>query len=577
MLFEGQEVSSSAEFQRILKLPRRSWKPEDLEKFTRELTQELKTPDGTMELRPIQALALHDLALQGGLFGPMRVGAGKTLTSLLAPYILEAKRPLLILPAGLVEKTERERQVLAKHWRISRNLKMMSYEMLGRVSGADTLTQYRPDVIIMDECHRVKNKRAGVTRRVSRYFETYPETKCVAISGTVMKNSLRDFAHLLRWCLKEGAPVPQHEGELIEWAEALDEKVNPLKRNKPGVLLKLCTLDDWRDTQDETQAARRGFQRRLVETAGVVATSQDDVTCSLEIGALKYEVSQETEKNFKTLRDKWETPDGWQFSEGIIAWACARQLALGFHYIWDPRPPEEWLNARREWAKFVRDILSRSRTLDTELQVSQACAQGKLQDNEYRQWRHLEPTFKPNMRAVWHDDSAIQTCAKWGKHAGIIWCDHTLFAQKLSKETGFPYYGANGLDQKGRYIEDNGKGTVIASRHANSTGRNLQNLWDKNLVTSPMGGAGEWEQLLGRTHRDGQLSDEVECAVLYGCWEHVDAWDKALLRAQSTLDTLGQSQKILLADKIFPEEREVKSWKGPRWDKNVIEKRILVA
>src|SRR5262245_65169047 len=99
-------VRATAEVARILALPRRDPSASEV---TDELTGLLRTSRGTMRLRPVQALALHDLGVYGGAFCPIGVGEGKTLITLLAPYVLEAQRPLLLLPAALIEKTERER------------------------------------------------------------------------------------------------------------------------------------------------------------------------------------------------------------------------------------------------------------------------------------------------------------------------------------------------------------------------------------------------------------------------------------------------------------------------------------
>jgi superfamily II DNA or RNA helicase len=55
-----------------------------------KLTQKLRTENGTMTLRPIQAQALSELEQCQGLFAPIRVGGGKTLISLLAPALLQA-------------------------------------------------------------------------------------------------------------------------------------------------------------------------------------------------------------------------------------------------------------------------------------------------------------------------------------------------------------------------------------------------------------------------------------------------------------------------------------------------------
>lgn len=520
-----------------------------------------------MSLRPVQALALHDIGVHGGLFGPIRVGGGKTLTTLLAAYVLEATRPILLLPAALVEKTERERRELAKHWRIPTSLRIISYEMLGRVQSAETLTYWQPDLIVADEAHRLKNKRAGVTRRVVRYMREHPETRFVAVSGTMMKHSLRDFAHLLRWSLKDGAPIPATEGETDEWADALDEKVNPLQRLEAGALARFAVPGD---TGDELSRARRGFQRRLIDTPGVVATSGEQVSCSLYVAAVTYDTNSATEANYKTLRALWETPDGWSFSEAVEMWRYARQLALGIHYIWDPRPPKEWMNARREWHAFVRETLSHSRTLDTELQVRMAVKRGALETPTLGAWEAVAPSYTPCSKALWHDSSALEVCQKWiEKGPGIVWTEHTFFAEELARRTGLAYFGDQGKDATGRPIElADPKSAVIASIAANSTGRNLQ-AWSRNLVTSPPAGADAWEQLLGRTHRDGQTADEVTVDVLFGCYEHADAWTKALAGAEAARDTLGQPQKLLLADKAFPSPEDVARFFGERWKKSL--------
>ena len=93
-----REIKRSAEFERIRSLPVRSVL--DGETLAREMTEALKTPGGTMSLRPVQALALYEIMTTGGLCAPMGVGTGKTLVFLLAPVVLGLKRALGILPAS---------------------------------------------------------------------------------------------------------------------------------------------------------------------------------------------------------------------------------------------------------------------------------------------------------------------------------------------------------------------------------------------------------------------------------------------------------------------------------------------
>lgn len=497
-----------------------------------------------------------------------------SLISLLAPLMTNPplRLPVLVVPASLVAKTEKDRQDLSKHFRIAKNLRIVSYEKLSRVDGATILETYRPDGLILDEAHRSKNMRAGVTKRLARYMAAHPETKVAAMSGTFVKKGLKDAGHIIRWALKDKAPVPSTQGELEMWADALDPGINPLRRLAPGPLLQWAEPED--QCEDDLDTARKAFRRRLISTPGVVSTAGDQVDCSLNISALYYEQKPETDALFNTLRSKYETPDGWAFSEAVLCTAYAKQLAIGFHYLLSPRPPQEWLDARRGWAKYVRGVLADSRSLDTELQVRMAVREGRLPEGiqTLDAWDKIKDTFVPNQIAQWHDDSALNACTEWMKqNKGLVWVEHTFFGLELSKRTGVPFFGAGGLTAKGESILDlesskaAGKIPVILSRAANATGRNLQ-AWSSNLITCLQPLATELEQLLGRTHRDGQQADEVTVDILCGCWEHVNSMNRAKEQARTQEDMLGANQKLLLATIDFPDKVERR---GERWQKQV--------
>lgn len=555
-------VKRTVELERILNLPRRTAKdyPKNL---AQKLTELLKTENGTQSLREIQAQALYDMGAYGGMFGPIAVGNGKSLISLLAPYVLEAERPVLILPATLLQKTENERKKYAQHWLIPKHIILYSYEMLGLVKSHDYFDQLKPDLLIFDEAHKLKNRKAARTRRVARYLKNNPNTKVVAMSGTIMRRSLKDFAHILRWCLKDNTPLPETEHELDEWAAALDEKVNEFERYEPGALFAFAPQGQ------NVNDVRRGFRKRLVETPGVVATdgSGEDVGSSLQINALQYNVEPQTEAHFYKLRTQMCTPDGWQLSEAVDVWRHAKELALGMYYKWDPRPPEDWRFARREWSAFVREVLSRSRTLDSELQVVQACDAGKLDNSKLEAWRAIRGTFTPNTVAVWCDDSALRTCLNWMKHhRGLVWTKHTLFAERLAKESGCKYYGSKGLTDTGEFIDNaDPKQSAIASIDANKEGRNLQAKWNRMLIVSPTEGPDDWEQTIGRLHRTGQQADEVIVDVLLGCREHANAFSRAMAGAQAIQETTGAEYKMLMADINWPDEEEIAGFEGARW------------
>ena len=166
-----------------------------------------------------------------------------------------------------------------------------------------------------------------------------------------MKHSIKDFSHIVRWCLKDGAPVPAEQAEVDEWAEALDDPNGQV----------LYPMDPGPLGADQTQA-RAWFRDRLLSTPGVVAYEGKDTDASLRINALVYDVNEETEQAFEHLRKTWETPTGFAFSEAIMLWKFSRELALGHWIEWDPLAPAEWLLHRRNWAHFVRETLAKRRT-----------------------------------------------------------------------------------------------------------------------------------------------------------------------------------------------------------------------
>jgi len=537
-----------------------------------------------MHLRRVQALALHDMAIEGGALLPVGVGEGKTLIFWLAAYLLDAKCVLGLLPASLIKNAEDARAILSNHWLVPTHVRLLSYDMLGRAQSEKELEHpnFQPDLIVCDEVHRLKNLRAACTRRVARYMAKKPRTAFVGMSGTIMRDSLYDFAHLAFWALKEKAPLPMVPYELDEWASALDE-LKPgapgadLRQVEPGALLKFCNAEERRN--GPRTAARLGFRRRLTETPGIVAAAGEgeDVGASILVKSHTYDVSPVTEDHFRRLRGDakdrvhypgWERPDGKMFEEGVEVWACARQLALGFNYRWDPEPPKEWMDARKAWSKFVRGVLSRSHTLDSPEVVVRAIDAGRFDEGAelLERWRAIKPTFRPNTVAVWHDDSVIEWCARWAKDGGIVWTEHHFFAQRLAKETGISYYGPKGFNAQGEYIQHSRAKAIIASIDANRDGKDLQTQgWERMLFTSPPDGWDAWQQAVARIHRKHYPGDVVTVDFLLGCREHHSAWLKAMAGTEAARDTVGAKPKLLLADLNVHDEFQVAQFRGWRW------------
>jgi len=195
-----------------------------------------------------------------------------------------------------------------------------------------------------------------------------------------------------------------------------------------------------------------------------------------------------------------------------------------------------------------------------EFPIARACSLKELPDEQYLAWKAIRDTFVPNQEAVWISDGTLRFAADWlRRNDGICWTEHVAFGRRLSEMTGLPYYAAKGLDAQKRMIED-GKGPCIASVAANSEGRNLQQ-WSKSLVISCQPSGSLYEQLLGRTHRDGQEADEVSYEIMLACKEQMDGFYQALSDARYLQDSLGSPQKLLYADVVL----DLPNMAGPRW------------
>lgn len=542
-------VRETADFKRIAGLPRRVWTEEDAAKLAEEMTLALRKPGGTLTLKQSQAIALLEIGLGNGLLGPLRAGAGKTLVTFLAPTVCFSKVPLLIVPAKLVDKTKTELKEYLKHFRCAFHLHILSYESLSRVSHAQYLENLKPDLIILDEAHKVKNTKAAVTRRLKRYIE-HAKPKVIALSGTVTKRSLFDYAHLAKWCLGNSAPLPSHFNELEEWANAIDERPRSNWRTPPGALSLFA------EGSDDLADVRDGFRRRVVETPGVVATHDKLVGCSLTVSRLAIDPPPVVEEAFVKLRGDWALPDDYELYDAMQLAQKARQMGLGFYLHPNPWPPKWWLDPRAAWGKFVRETLKRNRRgLDSELQVAQACARGWLDDTQYREWREVKDQFELKTEIIWLSDFALDACQEWlatdGTEGKLIWCEHVEFAKELARRAGLPYCGAGGVTEDGKPVEAFNGAPVVLSRASSGEGRNLQP-WYRNLVTNPMSSGLDWEQTLARTHRDGQLQDEVTYEVLVTCAENEGAFTQALNDAQYRSDTTGQPDRLTYCDLLWP-------------------------
>src|SRR5690606_93812 len=217
-------------------------------------------PSGQQMLRQIQAMAIRESLQVGGVWCAARVGAGKTLISAILATLYEDQRPLVVVPGGHLDKTEAEfAGYRAKGWQLSHKIQVVTYSDIARDVDEKLLRGYQPGRLICDEVdklRRVGKAGSGTAKRVAQWMATYPTTGFDAMSGTMFKEGLKDYGHILNWCLKAAAPCPELPGRISAWHTALKEGTAP-----KSVWRELTGTDGGPDF-------RRAFRERLWHSTG---------------------------------------------------------------------------------------------------------------------------------------------------------------------------------------------------------------------------------------------------------------------------------------------------------------------
>lgn len=559
-------------------------------------------------LNDTQAWGLVEIQQVEGLLGPIAVGDGKTLLGLLAAMVMPHCRvAVLLIPPQLRDQLlKTDWDFYGQHWHLPNlgngrwfdpnkpTLHVVAYSELSTAKNSDILDRINPDLIIADEAHLLRNAVAARTKRFKRFFSSHPDCRFCCWSGTLTTRSLKDYAHLSGIALGDGAPTPLHWPTVEEWAGALDPSDWP---TGIGDLSKFC---------DPGEHVRDGFRRRLECTAGVVS-SPATMSCpaSLTISERPVETPKGIHDALGKLYGTWQRPDGEELVSALDIHRCAKEISSGFYYHWIwPRQEaleirKTWLNARKEWHRELREKLKHSRefmdspllltkaairwfdgyvhiehththgascynynqhgdpttlkcerpTHENRIEVPPFTKHGPLptwESETWLEWKAKRDTAEPETEGVWIDEFLARDAAAWaGSNLGIVWSEHDVFGRRVAQLADRPYYGA-GADASARVITEGGSRAIVASIRAHGTGKNLQ-AFARNLFANVPSDAAQWEQALGRTHRQGQLADEVTVEIYQHTPPVREALQKARMYAQYIEQTMGGSQKLLRA------------------------------
>ena len=394
-------------------------------------------------------------------------------------------------------------------------------------------------------------------------------------------------------------PFLKDPGELLKFATGLETTIPPGKDH-------------------DTELARAGFARRFSSTHGVVVTADNTLRSSLLIEdrsvALPVEIDPEGAKQLSPefrfhletsnaasiihaainyVRESSTRPDGEEAIDKLEVARWVRQVASGFFYRWrfprgeTPEQIEKWRAARKAWRREIRTELSNPReNYDSPGNVTRAAirwfegyhftdpvtnerkffpphtSRGPLPTlaaNAWLAWKEVHKTVEPQTEAVWISDWLVHDAIEWASKApGIVWVEHDECMARArqiakAKRLDFGFYGG-GKEASVQIIGERGKRSIFASIKAHGEGKNLQHAFFRNLVLHSPSNGKTWEQLLGRTHREGQPAAEVTCAI-YRYHEELRAdFDAASNHARYIEQTIRSPQRLNFASKSWVDE-----------------------
>ena len=596
--------------------------------------------DAGFRLWPVQAEAVAAYELYNGLFAPIGVGWGKTLVTLMIAnkaYLSGTRKIALLIPPEILAqlvgtdiawarvrvpisypihilggKDLRTRRALCKSDK--KGLYILPYSLLSTQDTVDNLNDIKPDLIICDEAHKLKNRSAARTNRLFNMIETRKPAG-VCLSGTITQKSIKDYYHLIKWCLNRHCPLPLSTHLANDWSVVLDSAATQngnqwVSETHQGPLLPLI---DWARNhlpgngpyQENVAGFRKAYEARFRTSPGVVSSGDSDIGTSLTlcnnpvIVNEAYPGYKKLEELGKRVTDEWLTPNGDEIDHAIHIWKWLNEIyGAGFYneLTW---PDSETYATRKSisldestgillkakehhsygqiYTKALRQWLERNATpgIDTPFLVGSEMSRngpdnvGRDLYNTWRDWKDLDFEGRPDRdsRAIRVCDFKVQACVTWAtqfadkEYGCIIWYYHQAIGLWLKEQLdrlpteivhcpAGERFNAQIVDKK------NANKIVIASMTAHGTGKNLQHFEHQYFMQWPRQ-AHVAEQTLGRTHRNGQMADELRVHMnltsLFDQLNFAACLNDALYQQQTT----GTRQKVIYCNydplpKIFP-------------------------
>ena len=364
------------------------------------------TPDPDFRLRPVQIDGLWTFEHYGGLFGPISVGCGKSFIAMLAGIIALKSRGhyravIMIPPQVYSQFTQHDlsqaRQLFNLHGvafnicagsretrldiakRAGPGVWIYSYSSLSTQTGYLELKAIRATCYILDEAHNLANAKSARTKRwrsvleeltkegIIEWTKTMTGTEqvqaieTIALSGTITKKRVEDYAHLSTRALGVLSPVPIRDAAIRVFSSVIDSEAAAATLNDRDASV-LRTYLTWAEANgfdvtkpirknDETdeeyhmrcqagmtlqERVRQAFMFRLRRSQGVVANTDMGVDSSLLVSWVEPQRpdKEKTEKMVALMQKvviSQETPNGDAIDYSMHQYKWLWEITAGFY------------------------------------------------------------------------------------------------------------------------------------------------------------------------------------------------------------------------------------------------------
>jgi len=281
----------------------------------------------------------------------------------------------------------------------------------------------------------------------------HPNTRVVALSGTLTTRSILDYAHIMEWSLRGLSVLPLSWPLLELWSAVLDVNGIPDEASINAVLPLMREFPAVGNTLQEK--LQKSYYGRLRSCPGVVSTVASSCDSTLVLRLHRFAPPKAISEALNRLEKEWTLPDGTEVVDGLTFHRNAMHLSAGFFYEWvwpDGIPDIEFLEARKQWHRTLRHELrySSKEHYDSPALIEQAINDFKAKSDvatSYEIWRKVKDRKMPPTRAVWLSEDIPLWAIMWrerikDKKDCILWYRTRAMGEALSLGGHMHSYGA---------------------------------------------------------------------------------------------------------------------------------------